>query len=101
MKSMKKIDHCDIDGHALRLFLTVLEEGSVTAAAAQLGLTQSAVSHNLQKLRAIVRDPLFVKAGRGIVPTPHAKALAAQAQKLLRICKALRAAPHLSPPQPP
>jgi DNA-binding transcriptional LysR family regulator len=80
---MKKIDHLDIDGHSLRLFLAVLEEGSVTAAAHQLGLTQSAVSHNLQKLRSIVRDPLFVKAGRGIVPTPHAKDLAAQALKMI------------------
>jgi DNA-binding transcriptional LysR family regulator len=83
MKPMKKIDHLDIDGHALKLFLTVLEAGSVTAAAIELGLTQSAVSHSLQKLRRVVRDPLFVKAGRGIVATPHAKALAAQAQNLI------------------
>src|SRR2546430_4350064 len=39
MNYMKKIDHLALDGHALELFLAVLEEGSVTAAATRLGLT--------------------------------------------------------------
>src|SRR3974390_1336028 len=81
--SMSNIDYSDLDGRALRLFLAVLETGSVTAAAAELGLTQSAVSHALQKLRAIARDPLFVKSGRGIVATAHAEALAVEARALL------------------
>ncbi|MBR1222357.1 LysR family transcriptional regulator [Bradyrhizobium sp. U87765 SZCCT0131] len=80
---MSKIDHLALDGHALKLFLAVLEEGSVTAAATRLGLTQSAVSHSLQKLRRIVGDPLFAKSGRGIVATAHAHALAARARTLL------------------
>lgn len=86
---MKKIDHSarpdflGLDGQALRLFLAVIEEGSVTAAATRLGLTQSAVSHNLQKLRRILHDPLFVKSGRGIVATAHAQALAEPARRLL------------------
>lgn len=81
--SMSNFDHYDLDGHALRLFLAVLDTGSVTAAADELGVTQSAVSHALQKLRAIVRDPLFVKSGRGIVATAHAQALASRARDLL------------------
>ncbi len=81
---MNKIDYLDIDGHALRLFLTVLEEGSVTAAATRLNLTQSAVSHALGKLRRMVRDPLFAKSGRGIVATAHARSLADQARGLLK-----------------
>ncbi|MFI5011163.1 MAG: LysR family transcriptional regulator [Hyphomicrobiales bacterium] len=80
---MNKIDHLALDGHALKLFLVVLEEGSVTAAATRLGMTQSAVSHSLRKLRRILRDPLFVKAGRGIVATAHARALSEQARQLL------------------
>ena len=84
---MSSFDHLDLDGRALRLFLAVIEHGSVTAAAEQLGLTQSAVSHALQKLRAITRDPLFVKAGRGIVATAHAEALADEARALLATMK--------------
>lgn len=83
MKSMKKIDHLSLDGHALHLFLTVLEEGSVTAAAGRLDLTQSAVSHALQKLARIVDAPLFVKSGRGIVATAQAHRLAVHARRLI------------------
>lgn len=80
---MSQFDHLDLDGHLLQLLLAVLEEGSITRAARRLGVTQSAVSHLLDKLRAIVGDPLFVKSGRGIVPTAHAQALAASARTLL------------------
>jgi len=83
MNSMKKIDHLALDGRALELFLAVLEEGSVTAAATRLGLTQSAVSHALNKLRRIAGDPLFAKSGRGIVATAHAQTLAAKARALI------------------
>ena len=80
---MSKFDHFDLDGHLLRLLLTVHEEGSITRAAQRLDVTQSAVSHLLDKLRAIVGDPLFVKSGRGIVATARADELAAQARVLL------------------
>ena len=80
---MSKFDHLDVDGHLLRLLLAVLECGSVTGAAQQLGVTQSAVSHLLDKLRAITGDPLFVKSGRGIVATARAEALGDQARRLL------------------
>ena len=81
--TMNDFDHFDLDGRSLRLFLAVIEYGSVTAAAEELGLTQSAVSHALGKLRAILHDPLFVKSGRGIVATAHAEALADRARQLL------------------
>jgi DNA-binding transcriptional LysR family regulator len=81
---MSKFDHLDLDGHLLRLLLAVVETGSVTGAAQRLGVTQSAVSHLLDKLRAITGDPLFVKSGRGIVATARAEELAAQARSLLR-----------------
>jgi DNA-binding transcriptional LysR family regulator len=80
---MSTFDHLDLDGRSLRLFLAVIERGSVTEAADDLGLTQSAVSHALGKLRAILNDPLFVKSGRGIVATAHAEALADRARELL------------------
>jgi DNA-binding transcriptional LysR family regulator len=80
---MSGIDHSDIDGRLLQLLLAVVEERSVTRAAARLDVTQSAVSHQLDRLRAITGDALFVKSGRGIVPTARAEALAVQARRLL------------------
>jgi len=80
---MKKFNHLDLDGHLLHLLSTVIEQGSVTAAANALGVTQSAVSHQLERLRVITGDALFVKSGRGIVPTARAEVLALQAQGLL------------------
>jgi len=83
IKYMSKFDHLDLDGHLLQLLMEVVETGSVTRAAERLGVTQSAVSHLLDKLRAITNDPLFVKSGRGIVATERAEKLAAQARELL------------------
>ena len=80
---MKKIDHLDLDGHALKLLTLVVQLGSVTQAAHALGVTQSSVSHQIDRLRAITGDPLFVKSGRGIVATARAQALAHEAQHLL------------------
>jgi DNA-binding transcriptional LysR family regulator len=81
---MSNFDHLDLDGHLLQLLLAVVEAGSVTGAAQRLGVTQSAVSHLLDKLRTITGDPLFVKSGRGIVATARAEELAAEARSLLR-----------------
>lgn len=96
---MKKIDHLVLDGHSLQLFLTVLEQGSVTAAAERLEMTQSAVSHAVQKLRRVVGDPLFVKSGRGIVATAHALTLAARARALIEGLEDFARAPEFDPAQ--
>jgi len=81
---MSRFDWSHLDAHLLRLLVAVVEAGSITAAAQQLGVTQSAVSHQLDKLRAITGDALFVKSGRGIVATARATALEPQARALLR-----------------
>lgn len=83
MRSMSPVDWLDLDARLLRTLVAVIDAGSVTGAAQQLGVTQSAVSHGLDRLRAITGDALFVKAGRGIAPTAHAQALAVQARELL------------------
>lgn len=80
---MSKFDYSDLDGRLLQLLVAVVEAGSVTGAAQRLGVTQSAVSHLLEKLRGITGDPLFVKSGRGIVATARAESLALQARELL------------------
>ncbi len=80
---MSKFDYLDLDGHLLQLLLAVVEAGSVTGAALHMGVSQSAISHQLDKLREITSDPLFVKSGRGIVATARAEQLVEQARALL------------------
>ncbi len=77
---MSKIDYSNLDGKTLRTFLTILEETSVSKAADRLGVTQSAVSHTLAKLRLILGDPLFVRSGQGLTPTERAIALSEPVQ---------------------
>jgi DNA-binding transcriptional LysR family regulator len=80
---MSKFDWSDLDAHLLQLLVAVVDVGSITGAAQRLGVTQSAVSHLLDKLRGITGDALFVKSGRGIVATARAESLAEQARALL------------------
>jgi DNA-binding transcriptional LysR family regulator len=84
IKHMNDFDWSDLDARLLQLLVSVVEAGSITSAAQSLGVTQSAVSHQLDKLRAITGDALFVKSGRGIVATARAGELAVQARELLR-----------------
>src|ERR1700684_1213849 len=60
----------------------LLPETGVTAAASRLGLSSSAMSRTLTRLRVATGDPLLVRAGRGLVPTPHAAALQARGRDL-------------------
>nr|WP_246462988.1 LysR family transcriptional regulator [Nitrospirillum iridis] len=83
----------------MRLFVTVHEEGSVSAAARRLDMAQSAVSHALNRLRRVVGDPLFVKSGRRIVATQHAERLVPQARAVMDGLKALTAAAAFAPAQ--
>ena len=86
---MNRIDGSELDGRLLQLLLAVLDTGSITSAAHRLGVTQSAVSHGLDRLRAITGDALFVKSGRGIVATTRAESLAAPARELLAAMRRL------------
>ena len=94
---MKNIDHLSLDGHSLHLFATVLETLSVTKTAEQLGLSQSAVSHSLDKLRIALDDKLFVRSGRGIVPTERALMLHESVQDILDRLKGLTDSRHFDP----
>lgn len=66
----------EIDLNLLRVFDAVYRTRSVSRAAEVLGLTQPAVSHALTRLRLLLRDPLFVRAGAGVQPTAKASQLA-------------------------
>ncbi len=61
----------------------LLDEQSVTKAAARLSMSQPAVSHALRKLRRMFDDPLFVRSQRGLTSTPKAVALQAQVRQLM------------------
>lgn len=75
----------------LNLLVTLdvlLAEGSVARAARRLGLSPSAMSRALARLRATTGDPLLVRAGRGLVPTPRAIELREQVHRLVQDAQA-------------
>jgi LysR family transcriptional regulator, mexEF-oprN operon transcriptional activator len=64
-----------IDLNLLVVFATLMRERSATRAGSALGLSQSATSHALKRLRSMLDDPLFVRAGNALKPTPRALVL--------------------------
>ncbi len=97
MADMSPVDALDLDGRLLQLLVAVVEERSVTRAAERLALTQSAVSHGLERLRQVTGDALVVRAGRGITPTARAEELATQARTLLAALRGMAQPAHFDP----
>ncbi|MCB8878686.1 LysR family transcriptional regulator [Acidisoma cellulosilytica] len=79
----------DLDLNLLVTLDVLLAEGSVTGAARRLGLSASAMSRTLARLRATTGDPLLVRAGRGLVPTPRAVALRDHVHRLTQDVQAV------------
>jgi DNA-binding transcriptional LysR family regulator len=67
----------------------VLTEGSVARAAKRLGLSPSAMSRALARLRETTGDPLLVRAGRGLVPTPRALELREKVSQIVQDAEAV------------
>lgn len=67
----------------------LLAEGSVARAAQRLRLSASAMSRTLARLRETTGDPLLVRAGRGLVPTPRALAFREQVAQLVQDAEAV------------
>lgn len=61
------------DLNLLPVFVALMEERSVTRAASRLGITQPALSNSLNRLRDLLRDPLFIRERYGIKPTQLAE----------------------------
>lgn len=72
-----------LDYQQLAIFDALLEECSVTRAAARMNTTQPTVSAVLKKLRKHFDDPLFVRAQRGVAPTAKAQSMAKEVRALL------------------
>jgi DNA-binding transcriptional LysR family regulator len=73
----------NLDLNLLRVFDAVFEEGGVTRAGARLGVTQSAISHALNRLRYILDDELFLRGSKGMQPTARAQAIGPQVRVAL------------------
>ena len=73
----------ELDLNLLRYLVALVEQSSVSRTAEQLGVTQPAVSAALKRLRDRFRDPILVRSGQSMTPTPHAVALAQQIAPLL------------------
>lgn len=72
-----------LDLNLFTVFDAIYSEGNLTKAAERLNLTQPAISHALAKLRDKLDDPLFVRNGHRMVPTPLAQALLPDIQQAL------------------
>ncbi|PXX71147.1 LysR family transcriptional regulator [Nocardia tenerifensis] len=78
-----------LDLNLLRVFDALLQEGSVTAASERLHLSIPATSRALGRLRRAMDDPILVRAGRGMAPTPFALRTAPRVRSLLDEAAAL------------
>jgi DNA-binding transcriptional LysR family regulator len=87
-----------IDMNLLVALDALLAEGSVTRAAARVGLSPSAMSHALARLRKLLDDPILLRSRSGLSPTPRARTLQPELREALdRIRVALAASPAFDP----
>ena len=70
-----KLNLRSIDLNLLPVFAAIMEAGQLSRAAAQLGMSQPAISAALQRLRHTLDDDLFVRTRQGMEPTPRAREL--------------------------
>lgn len=87
---MQVVHFHNLDLNLLRVFEALAEERSATRAGERLGLTQSAISHALNRLRHVLKDELFVRGPDGMQPTERAAEIAPRLrQGLLQLQLAL------------
>ena len=72
-----------LDLNLLVVFDAVMRERNATRAADRLNMSQPAVSHALTRLRAALRDDLFIRTPTGMAPTPRAARLAEPVRRML------------------
>jgi len=78
-----------VDWNLLAALDVLLTEGSVTGAAERLHLSVPATSRTLGRIRHAFGDPILVRAGRGLVPTPRALAIQERLHQLVEDAHAL------------
>lgn len=78
---MNRASHLSVK--QLRVLSALLKDGNLSRVAESMGLTQQAVSANLNSLRDVFGNPLFLRTGRGVTPTDFASALAEEVDAIL------------------
>lgn len=81
---MREIDIAATDLNLLVVLDVLLQERNVTRAAQRLHRTQSATSHALGRLREQLEDPILVRVGGEMRPTPKAERIAGEVSRILR-----------------
>jgi DNA-binding transcriptional LysR family regulator len=82
-RSRPTVNFASLDLNLLRVFDAIYTSRSVTIASSTVHLTQPAVSKQLNRLRELFEDPLFVRTVEGMAPTPRADALASAIHQAL------------------
>jgi hypothetical protein len=72
---MKTVHLSRIDLNLFVVFDAIYTEGGITRASKRLSLTQPAISHALGRLRELFDDPLFIRQGKAMIPTPLARVM--------------------------
>lgn len=88
-------DLSQLDLNLLVLFDAVIAERHVGRTAKRLHLSPSAVSHGLARLRRMLRDPLFLKHPKGVVPTERATELSAAIADILQRVRSVVSTAHV------
>lgn len=74
-----------LDMQLLLVFSTICRHGMLSAAATELNMSTSAVSHSVARLREIFGDPLFIRQKSGVSPSPLALTLLPKVNQILRL----------------
>lgn len=82
-------DSSNLDLNLLVTLDALLSEGSVVGAAQRMNLSAPAMSRQLRRIRHTLGDPILVRAGRGLVPTPRALAMRDRLRRLIQEAGAL------------
>ena len=78
-----------LDPRDLRLLDILYATRSVTKTAERLGQTQPTISSLLRRIRAQVKDPLFVRTAEGMIPTPRAEVVVSKAREILEAMRSI------------
>src|SRR5262249_1044122 len=85
IENMHSMHIYDLDLTQIRLLAELSRQYNISAASRKIGLSQSAASHSLAKLRRQLGDPLYTRAANGLQPTPYGERLGIAAREALDV----------------